>query len=295
MTVLSLLRRRVAAPPAGRPREAVVLSGGGSLGAAQIGALRALLEAGIRPDLFVGCSVGALNAAAMAMDPTLARLDELEAIWRSLGTRDVFCGSRRTVAAHLFRRDDHLYEPDALRALVRRAVPLGDLAETSVPCHVVTTDLRDGRSCWWSEGDPVSVLTASACLPAVFPPVPLGGSEHVDGGVTDPVPVARALDLGAVRTWVLDVTGGSLGRRDQRMTALDVLLLSFAISRAGLDSRPGDRPGQRVARLAKLETDEHELRDFSRTGALIDQGYAAMQDLLRTELAAVPQPRVASA
>ena len=294
MTVLSILRRRVAEPPAGRPREAVVLSGGGSLGAAQIGALRALLEAGIRPDLFVGCSVGALNAAAMAMDPTLARLDELETIWRSLGSRDVFGGNKRTVATHLFRRDDHLYEPDALRALVRRAVPLRDLSETAVPCHVVTTDLRDGRSCWWSEGDPVSVLSASACLPAVFPPVPLGGSEHVDGGVTDPVPVSRALDLGAARTWVLDVTGGSLGRRDERMSALDVLLLSFAISRSGLDSRPGDRPGQRVARLAKLETDHHELRDFSRTGALIDQGYAAMRDLLRTELAAIPVPRTAS-
>ena len=294
MTVMSVLRRRVAAPPAGRPREAVVLSGGGSLGAAQIGALRALLEAGIRPDLFVGCSVGALNAAAMAMDPTLARLDELERIWRSLSSRDVFGGSRRTVATHLFRRDAHLYEPDALRALVRRAVPIRDLSETAVPCHVVTTDLRDGRSCWWSEGDPVSVLSASACLPAVFPPVPLGGSEHVDGGVTNPVPVARALDLGAVRTWVLDVTGGSLGRRDERMTALDVLLLSFAISRSGLDSRPGDRPGQRVARMAKLETDRHELRDFSRTGALIDQGYAAMRTLLRTELTAVPLPRTAS-
>lgn len=268
-----------------------MLSGGGSLGAAQIGALRALLEAGITPDLLIGCSVGALNAAGLAMNPTLARLDELEAMWRSLTQRDVFGGSRRTVATHLFRRDDHLYEPDALRALVRRAVPLRDLSETAVPCHVVTTDLRDGRSCWWSEGDPLTVLSASACLPAVFPPVPLGGSLHVDGGVTNPVPVARALDLGAVRTWVIDVTGGALGRQDERMSALDVLLLSFAISRSGLDTKPTGRPGQRVARMARLDVDRHELRDFSRTGALIDLGYEAMSDLVRTELVRVPQPR----
>ena len=294
MTVLSLLRRRPAVTGAGRPREAVVLSGGGSLGAAQIGALRALLEAGIRPDLFVGCSVGALNAAAMASDPTLGRLDELERIWRGLTARDVFGGTRRTVATHLVRRDDHLYEPEALRALLRRAVPLRDLSETVVPCHVVTTDLQNGASCWWSSGDPVTVLSASACLPAVFPPVALGGSLHVDGGVTNPVPVSRALDLGATRTWVLDVTGGTLGRRDARMTALDVLLLSFAISRSGLDTRPADRPGQRVARLPKLETDQHELRDFSKTAALIDQGYGAMQDLVRSELASIPQPRRAS-
>jgi NTE family protein len=112
----------------------------------------------------------------------------------------------------------------------------------------VTTDLESGLSCWWSSGDPTVVLTASACLPAVFPPVRLGDSLHVDGGVTCPVPVDRALDLGAVRTWVLDVTGGTLGRRDERMTALDVLLLSFAISRSGLDSRSEGRPGQRIGR-----------------------------------------------
>lgn len=291
MIVRSLLRRRTVGELAGRPREAVVLSGGGSLGAAQIGALRALLEAGIVPDLFIGCSVGALNATAMAIDPTLARLDELEAIWRSLSSRDVFGGNRRKVATHLVRRDAHLYEPDALRALVRRAVPIRDLSETAVPCHVVTTDLRDGRSCWWSEGDPLTVLSASACLPAVFPPVALGGSLHVDGGVTNPVPIDRALDLGAVRTWVLDVTGGELGRRDERMTALDVLLLSFAISRSGLDGKPAGRPGQHVARMAKLDVDRHELRDFSKTGALIDLGYQAMTDLVRTELVRVPQSR----
>lgn len=294
MAVLSALRRRRPADSGGRPLEAVVLSGGGSLGAVQVGALRALLEAGVRPDLFVGCSVGALNAAALAMDPTLARLTEIEQIWRSLERKDVFGGNRRMFAAHLVRGDDHLYEPDALRALVRRTVPIADLSATAVPVHVVTTDLQTGRSCWWTEGDPLTVLTASACLPAVFPPVRLGGGLHVDGGVTCPVPVNRALDLGAVRTWVLDVTGGTLGRRDERMTALDVLLLSFAISRSGLDTPLTDRPGQRVARLPKLALDKHELRDFSKTPQLLDVGYTAMTKLVATELSAVPLPRQAS-
>jgi NTE family protein len=255
----------------------------------QIGALRALLEAGVKPDVFVGCSVGALNAAALAIDPTLSRLHEIEEIWRSLDRRDVFGGNRRMLATHLVRGDDHLYEPDALRALVRRTVPIRDLSETSVPCHVVTTELQTGKSCWWTSGDPLTVLTASACLPAVFPPVRLGDGLHVDGGVTCPVPVNKALDLGAVRTWVLDVTGGTLGRRDERMTALDVLLLSFAISRAGLDSPGVERPGQRVVRMPKLDLDKHELRDFSKTPALLDRGYNEMQALLAAEL--VPTQR----
>jgi NTE family protein len=289
VAVLSTLSRRRPPEVDGRPREAVVLSGGGSLGAVQIGALRALLEAGVKPDVFIGCSVGALNAAALAIDPTLSRLHEIEEIWRSLDRRDVFGGNRRMLATHLVRGDSHLYEPDALRALVRRTVPIQDLSETSVPCHVVTTDLQTGKSCWWTSGDPLAVLTASACLPAVFPPVRLGDGLHVDGGVTCPVPVDRALDLGAVRTWVLDVTGGTLGRRDERMTALDVLLLSFAISRSGLDSQGIERPGQRVLRLPKLDLDKHELRDFSKTPALLDRGYNEMQALLAAEL--VPTQR----
>ena len=271
-----------------------MLSGGGSLGAVQVGALRALLEAGIRPDLFVGCSVGALNAAALACNPTLARLDEIEAIWRTLDRKDVFGGNRRLLATHLVRGDDHLYEPDALRGLIRRTVPVRDLADTAVPCHVVTTELSSGASCWWSSGDALTVLSASACLPAVFPPVRLGGGLHVDGGVTAPVPVDRALDLGAVRTWVLDVTGGSLGRRDERMTALDVLLVSFAISRQGLDNRTEGRPGQRVVRLGKLDLDKHELRDFSKTSQLLQKGYAEMKELVRVELSRVPLPRAAT-
>jgi NTE family protein len=291
MAVLAALRRRRPPDAGGRPREAVVLSGGGSLGALQIGALRALLEAGITPDLFVGCSVGALNAAALAMDPTLDRLREVEQIWRSLDRKDVFGGNRRMLATHLVRRDAHLYEPDALRALVRRVVPIADLGDTAVACHVVTTDLQTGAACWWTSGDPLPILTASACLPAVFPPVPLGGSLHVDGGVTCPVPTGRALDLGAMRTWVLDVTGGAMGRRDDRMTALDVLLVSFAITRSKLDPPLPSRPGQRVVRLPKLPLDKHELRDFSQTPRLLDLGYTAMSELVARELAAVPHPR----
>ena len=292
----SLLHRRGPHASPNRVREAVVLSGGGSLGAAKAGALRALLESGVRPDVVVGCSVGALNAAFLAMDPTLARVDELERVWRRLDRVDVF-GPARRLAAHALqvavRRQDHLYDAHALRALIRQWIPLDDLADTAIPCHVVTTDLLSGSTCWWSAGDPQTVLSASACLPAVFPPVPLGGSLHVDGGVTRPVPLDRALELGAARTWVVDVSGGSIGRRDERMNALDVLLLSFAISRSHLDRDPVQpRPEQRVVRLPRMDVGPLELRDFSQTERLIQAGYAAGLEAVQAEAAtAVPRPR----
>src|SRR3954462_8885442 len=115
MTVLPLWRRgrrdAVQAARAGGalPREAVVFSGGGSLGAAQVGALQALYEAGITPDVVVGCSVGALNAAYLAVDPTADRVRELEALWRGMDRADVFPDGRFTVARRLAGRDDHLY------------------------------------------------------------------------------------------------------------------------------------------------------------------------------------------
>src|SRR5437764_15272805 len=123
MTVLTLWRRgrRDAAPanaagPSAPIREAVVFSGGGSLGAAQVGALQALYEAGIVPDVVVGCSVGALNAAYLAVDPTAERVRSLEELWRRMDRADVFPGGRFSVARKLAGRDDHLYSNRGLRA-----------------------------------------------------------------------------------------------------------------------------------------------------------------------------------
>lgn len=303
MAVLSLRRRsRPATPPppeapAG-PRDAVVLSGGGSLGSVQVGAMLALRDAGITPDLYVGCSVGALNAAYLACGIGGDRVDELAALWRSLGSRDIFPGGRASVASNVVRtvmhRGDHLYESHGLRALVRRWVPVHDLSATAVPLQVVTTDLHTGEAVWHTSGRPEDVLTASAALPAMFAPVPLNGTLHVDGGVVAPVPTSRAFELGATRVWVLDVTGGTMGRLDDRMTALDVLLRSFAVSRAQLGRQTGAPPGTVVLTMPGLDLGNHELRDFSRTTELIGVGYAAGQRMVAASLLAmVPASRQA--
>ncbi len=288
MTVLTFWRRGRTEAPAraadARPREAFVLSGGGSLGAAQVGALQALFEAGIVPDLVVGCSVGALNGAFIAADPTAERLGELEMVWRGMSRRTVFPNGRLTVATRLAGRRDHLYNPDGLHNIIRTCVPVRDLADTAVPVHVVTTDLRAGQSVWWSSGDPVEVLAASAALPGLFPPVPLGDSLHVDGGVICPVPTQRALDLGAERVWVLDVSSEYHGWTDERMTAMDVLVESFAIARSQLGRRePVAGPGQRVVSLPALRTGRHDLADFSKTSALLTAGREAGRAMVAAE------------
>jgi NTE family protein len=293
MAVLTFLRRGrrespvpVAISPV-PPREVVVFSGGGSLGAAQVGAIQAMFEAGIIPDAVVGCSVGAINAAYVATDPTAERMVALEAVWRSMSRREVFPDGRFRVARRLIARSNYLYNPEAMRAIFAQCVPLTDLSQTAIPCHVVTTDLIAGEPTWWTSGDPVDVLSASSCLPGLFPPVRLDGRLHVDGGVSCPVPTQRALDLGAARVWVLNVSREYHGWADERMSALDVLLESFAISRSHLGRHsPVIAAGQQIVTLPPLSIGRHDMRDFSQTPRLIAAGREAGRVMVAAELRA---------
>jgi NTE family protein len=265
----------------------VVFSGGGSLGAAQVGAIQALFEAGIVPDAAIGVSVGAINAAYVATDPTADRMVELESIWRSLTRREVFPDGAFTIARRLVGRSNHLYSPIGMRSLLAQCVPIADLSETAIPCHVVTTDLIAGTPTWWTSGNPVDVLAASACLPGLFAPVELDGRLHVDGGVSCPVPTQRALDLGAARVWVLNVSQEFHGWADKRMTALDVLLESFAISRSHLGQHaPVVAADQQIVTLPALPLGRHDMRDFSKTPWLIAAGRDAGRAMVTEQLRA---------
>jgi len=269
---------------------AFVLSGGGNLGAAQVGGLLALLDAGIRPDLVVGCSVGALNGTYLAADPSLNQVEALADVWRALSSGSIFATPRRRQLANVVRGRDHLLEDDGLRDLIRRLSPVDDLASCAVPVHVVATDLEAGIPAWFSTGRPEEVLAASAALPGLFPPVELDGHLHVDGGVLEPLPVGRALDLGAATTYVLDVTAGtaSSGVRDARRprSALEVLVRSFEVSRVAHTPAPEllARPGQEVVVVPLADTTGLDLRDFSHTADLIAAGRATARRFLGDHL-----------
>jgi NTE family protein len=290
------------APQADRPHLAVVprryehafvFSGGGNLGSIQVGMLRALLGAGIVPDLLVGCSVGALNAAFMAAGPTTERLDTLERVWRGLRGNDIFVGTRRSQLAHLLRRHDHIYDSSGLAAIIRAHLPFVDLADFPVQLEVVTTDLHEGAARWWSTGRLVDVLCASAALPGVFPPVRLDGHMHVDGGVLTPIPIQRAIELGASTIWVLDVGAERPVQITDNMHALDVFMASFATTRRSMALAPVPVPdGVTVHQLPFPDIGNLGRTDFSATGKLLDDArslaarYLANLDTLSRALVA---------
>jgi NTE family protein len=273
------IRPLPAARPRTAPEVAFVLPSGGSSGAVQVGILLALLEAGIQPDLLVGSSVGALNAAYMATDPRPERASELATIWQGLCREDVFGRNRWYTVSRLALRYDHIYSPAPLRSLIARFCPIDYLQDARVAVQVVTTDLELGVARWWSNGPAAEILYAAACLPGLFPPAVLDGHRHVDGGVLEPVPVIRALDMDATRIYVLGEPAGPEAKGTRPLTALDVLIRSFDISRyARLPELAAlARPGQRVIPVPGASTTGIAITDFAHTGRLIDESYAASQ------------------
>jgi hypothetical protein len=125
----------------GPAKTAFVFAGGGSFGAIQVGMLHSLAAHGVAADMVVGSSVGALNGAFYAGDPTLDGVQRLAAIWRSLTRHDVFPMSWRTVLSFLWRRD-FLIPHDGIRKLIEDHIPYRNLEEAKLPVHIVTTEHR---------------------------------------------------------------------------------------------------------------------------------------------------------
>lgn len=279
-------RRRRDAEHVGGHKVAFVLSGGGSLGAMQAGQLRAVLEAGIVPDLVIGVSAGALNGAAIAHRPTIEMADQLAAIWRRLRREDIFVGSRHERAWHLFRHHPHVCGSGGLINLVAQFLPLDDLAHLSVPFEAGTVNIDEARAEFHSTGDPRSVLVASASLPGVFPPVLINGSRHVDGGVAVNLPLQRARELGATSIFAFDCRAGTKHHLPAELSALGVLTSSIAIAREIL-TPPHDAID--VIRLPAPDTSGIGLFDFSQGGRLADEGHQLVSAFLENhrELAAM--------
>jgi NTE family protein len=257
---------------------AFVFQGGGSLTAPQVGMLWAASEAGLMPDLVVGSSAGALNAVAFASDPSPDGLDRLEALWVSLRRRDVAPFSLRTLLAAVTGRGDALVGDAALRVLLENAAAVRTLSETSIPAHVVATDLATGQAVVLSDGETVPALLASCALPGLYRPVEVGQRLLVDGGVAADVPVLQAEALGATVTYVLpaaswDDTQPPRGPFPQAYHALSQILDSAA--RRDLAAALGPvhtfpAPRSRVANVV----------DFRDTTRLIDEGYRLATDWL---------------
>jgi NTE family protein len=210
---------------------AFVLGGGGILGAAEVGMLRVLLEREIVPDLIVGSSVGALNGAFIAADPSTASVQRMVDVWTSLSDRGVFGGSVFGQLSTLARHGTHLHPNDGLRRLLDEALGADtSFEDLSVRFECVAASIERAAAHWFSSGSVTDAVLASCAVPGLLPPVDVGGEHFLDGGLVRSVPVGRAAELGATRIFVLHV-----GRLEQPLSPptrpWQVALVAFEIAR----------------------------------------------------------------
>lgn len=263
------------------PKTAFVLGGGGLLGAYEVGMLRALHEAGIRPDLVVGTSVGAFNGAFVAADPSTA-VDLLTKAWHGGGAGSVFGGSFFARVSTLVRSGTHLHSTHLLSEALDTFLPVKLIEDLAVPFHCVAASIERAQARWFTQGPITEAVLASCAVPGILPPVQIGDEHFYDGGLVHSIPVGRAVREGARTIYVLQV-----GRVETPIAAprrpWQVGLVAFEIARryrfaeemadlpddVSVHVLPAGGNGQGTG-LSQLR-----YRDASRVEANIERAYAA--------------------
>ena len=210
---------------------AFVLGGGGVLGAAEVGMLRALLERDITPDLVLGTSVGALNGAMVARDPTLAVVERLTELWHgAASSREVYGDRALRTVRRAVSTGTHIYSSKPLKK--RLEEELGDVTfeELEVRLQICAASIERAAEHWFDSGRVVDAVVASAAVPGLLPPARVGDEHFLDGGIVNSIPIGRAVELGADTVYVLQV-----GRIDRPLAVprrpWEVARVSFEIAR----------------------------------------------------------------
>jgi NTE family protein len=267
----------------GVKKTALVLAGGGSFGAIQVGMMHSLAAHEISADMVVGSSVGALNGAYYAGDPTLKGVLQLETIWRGLKRRDVFPVTWRTLLGFLWRRD-FLIPHDGVQKLIDDNLPYRNLEDAKLPLHIVTTDIVSGDSIVLSEGPAAQAIIASTAIPGAFAPVRYKDFYLADGAISSNTPVRMAVAKGAQRLIILP-TGYACAAHAPPVGAVANALhaLTLLIARQLVSELEGLGPGIDffvVPPLCPLvgspydfsRTDDHIERAIRNTDAWLAQG-----------------------
>lgn len=281
-------------PPSPTPapqdrRIAFVLGGGGGKGSCQVGMLRALLESGIRADLVVGVSVGALNGAKYAEDPSIASIDALGDLWTSLDQDGLFPKRLFGNSWRYAQKSSAVFPASGLVNLIKTHISVADIADMTIPLQVLAAKYEDGAEVWFDHGPPQEVLYASAAIPGVFPPFTFNGETLVDGGIVDDAPILRAVDLGATEIYML-LCGTSYSKLPPSQRPLEAILRSvihtkLAKFRSDVRHLPSDIT---FTLLDCPEAAGIEALDFSKKDLLLKAGYERSMAILSGRLKVNP-------
>jgi NTE family protein len=198
---------------------AFVLSGGANRGALEVGVLLALLEHDIQPQILVGTSVGAINAALLAINPTREGARQLEKIWHKASEKLFVRRDYISAMWRLVTGKSSLYDSNKLRELLESFFP-EDIRQFSdikaAELYITAVDLNSGELYVFGIDPSQSILDAimaSAALPILLIPWKYEGRQYVDGGVVSDLPMRVAVDAGATELYAIDIGPLQFARR----------------------------------------------------------------------------------
>ena len=183
------------------PKIGLALGSGSARGWAHMGVLKALDDAGIKPDVVCGSSIGALVGAAYAA----GELDRFAEWTQTLNMRSVF-------GFMDFKLSGGMLKGEKLIDFWRRNFVDFDIESSAIPFAAVATDLHSGAEVWLREGSMADAVRASIALPGLFTPVQRGGRLLVDGGLVNPVPASLARAMGADIVIAVDLNADLIQR-----------------------------------------------------------------------------------
>ena len=260
---------------------ALVLSGGGALGALQAGFLRALFRTDFQPSVIIGTSAGALNGAFLAFRPDEQGTEDLVDIWRSLRDESLFLFNPLRIAYQLASRQMCLTNGGLLSRLLRDHTPVDDFSATKVPLCITTTNLTAGRKEVFHEGPVSTAVLASTALPGLFCPVEIGDQMYVDGGVLENLDLDTAIELGAKEILAIDLSRCIDGHRPDSIVAVWMQTLDV-IQRDRVD-REMDRLENKahITLIQPVVESSVSLTNFLAVDRLLEDGEKLGEDIIR--------------
>lgn len=193
--------------------------------------LRALAERSIIPDVVLGTSIGAVNGAFFAADPTVAGVDRLTQLWTDATfAQQMSPGALLRRVGTLARSGTHVESPDPMRGRLAELLPVERIENLAMPFQCVAASIERAAEHWFDQGPLVDALLASCSVPGILPPIKIGDEHFIDGGIVNSIPVSRAVALGATSIYVLQV-----GRLEKQLAPprrpWEVGLVAFEVAR----------------------------------------------------------------
>jgi NTE family protein len=263
----------------------IVLSGGGLRGLAHIGALKAIRTLGIPVHEYIGTSMGSLICALAAGGMAI---EEMERLALALKSEDILDLDLMYLARKALRSTS-LYKGEALKRYIQKIVPIDSFKLLDKPLLVNSVELSRGEEIFWgSEGlDELSVHEAvysSCALPGIFPPLQIGDSYYVDGGVLANLPVQLAQGRDAALIIAVNLglpIGSELKERREPRSIIDMILLSSGLMMRRILQLQLREFYEYPLILIEPQTPARSMFDFEEAEASIRAGERAALNVLR--------------